>query len=135
MAAAATVAGALVVMLVAMFMIVVVAMAIAFVVMMVVMMGMALTVEMIVGVGMLVVMLMGVDMVVGMGHAVMGMLVGMGVLMLVGMRMIVMMVKMHGTFSFWNFSFIITAKWRLVKVFIFNKISPAGACNSCKKAV
>ena len=49
---------------------------------------------MIMGVGMIVIMLVSMDMIVGMGHTIVGVLVGMGVLMLVGMRMIVMMVMM-----------------------------------------
>ena len=69
------------------------------------------TVQMVVVGGMCVIMLVGMDVVVGMGNTVMGVLVGMGMLMGVVVAataavVIVMMVVMHGV-SPLHFSFII----------------------------
>ena len=85
--------------------------------------------ELLVGVGMVVLMGMLVGMLMGMGSAVgMGMLVGMLMLVVMGMtagNVIVMKVHKNTPLHFFS---IIPPYGRNVKIFIFSKKSPHGAC-------
>ena len=87
----------------------------------------AVFVQVLVGMGVIVVVGMDVGMLVGVGHTVMGvrMGVGMGVLGSAAGNMIV--VDVHGNSSFGFFS-IIALRAAPVKTFISSKISPGGAC-------
>ncbi len=71
-------------------------------------------------------------MLVGMGHTIVGVLMGVGMLMVVSANMIGM--QMHSRFSF-DFFFIIAVFSLPVKTFIFLPLSPCGACGSRKKRV
>ena len=88
--------------------------------------GIAVVMQMLVAVGMLVRMFVSVDVLVGVGHTVVGVLMGMRMLVLVNMvtagNMIVM--KMHSEFSFRHFSLIITGYGCIVKFPFAEKQKP-----------
>ena len=85
--------------------------------------------------GMLMVMLVSMDMIVGMGHTVMGVLMGVGMLVFVGVGAgtDVIVMQMHKNILLFHFFFIITANVLNVKAFILVEYPPEGLAKNEKK--
>ena len=92
---------------------------------MAVIVGVALAMQMVVGMGMVMVVFVAVCMLVGMGHAIVGVFMGVGMFVVMAMTAHMIVMDMHRESSL-HFSFIILADGDDVKTFIFPLHPPYG---------